>query len=99
MPHVMRFHAETHAGRYVDVVRALGIGVEHLTPPAAAEAAIECVEILTDSLAVPSGLHALGVDPARFDRFACNALRDVCITTNPRLVTEDDVHRICAAAY
>jgi alcohol dehydrogenase class IV len=99
MPHVMRFNAVTHASRYVDVARALGVPVAGLGPAAAAEAAIARVETLTRSLEVPAGLRALGVDPAEFGRFAVNALRDAYITTNPRPVTEDDVRDICVAAY
>jgi alcohol dehydrogenase class IV len=99
MPHVMRFNAETHAERYVDVARALGVDTAAVTPDAAAEAAIERVEALTRALAIPSGLHVLGVDVADFDRFAVNALRDAYITSNPRPVTEDDVRDICIAAY
>lgn len=30
MPHVMRFNAETHSDRYVDVARALGVVTEGL---------------------------------------------------------------------
>jgi alcohol dehydrogenase class IV len=99
MPHVMRFNAETHAERYVDVAAALGIAVDTLSPSAAAEAAIDRVEALTDSLAVPATLREIGVDPADFDRFAHNALCDAYITTNPRPVGEDDVRRICDDAY
>jgi alcohol dehydrogenase len=99
MPHVMRFNAETHASRYVDVARALGVPVAALTPAAAAEAAIDRVEALTRALDIPSGLRLLGVDEADFGRFAVNALRDAYITTNPRPVTESDVRDICVAAY
>jgi 1,3-propanediol dehydrogenase len=99
MPHVMRFNAETHADRYADVAAAFGIPVQDLTPTAAAQAAIARVEDLSASLAVPTGLAALGVDREDFDWFARNALGDAYITTNPRPVTEDDVRRICDAAY
>ena len=99
MPHVMRFNAQTHAVRYVDVARALGVAVEDLSPEAAAEAAIERVEALAHALDIPSGLRVLGVDPADFERFGVNALRDAYITTNPRPVTKGDVRDICVAAY
>ena len=99
MPHVMRFNAQTHAARYVDVARALGVAVEDLSPEAAAEAAIERVEALACALDIPLGLRALGVDMADFERFGVNALRDAYITTNPRAVTKDDVRDICLAAY
>lgn len=99
MPHVMRFNAETHADRYLDVARALGISIDGLSPRAAAEAAIDRVEALARALEIPRGLRAIGVDPGDFDRFAQNALRDAYIATNPRPVTEDDVRQICRAAY
>jgi 1,3-propanediol dehydrogenase len=99
MPHVMRFNAQTHAERYVDVARALGVPTDGLDARTAAERAIERVEALGRSLGIPAGLHALGVDPDDFDRFAKYALRDAYIATNPRSVTQDDVHRICLAAY
>ena len=99
MPHVMRFNAETHASRYVDVARALGVAVGDLSPTAAADAAIGRVEDLVRTFGIPAGLRALGVDQADFGRFAVNALRDAYITTNPRPVTEADVRDICVAAY
>ena len=99
LPHVMRFNAETHADRYLDVAGALGIATGGLDPITAAERAVERVERLSRALGIPSGLHEVGVDPADFDTFARNALRDAYIATNPRPVSEDDVHRICIAAY
>jgi 1,3-propanediol dehydrogenase len=99
MPHVMRFNAETHAERYVDVAKALGADVDGLDAASAAEQAIERVEALGRALGIPGGLSEIGVDPADFDAFAVNALRDAYIATNPRPVTEDDVRRICIAAY
>lgn len=99
LPHVMRFNAETHADRYVDVAGALGVETEALDAATAAELAVERVEALSRSLGIPSGLQEIGVDPADFDTFAVNALRDAYIATNPRPVSEDDVRRICVAAY
>jgi alcohol dehydrogenase class IV len=99
LPHVMRFNAETHSGRYVDVAGALGIATEGLSAAVAAERAVERVEELSRTLGIPCGLHEIGVNPADFDVFARNALRDAYIATNPRPVSEDDVHRICVAAY
>lgn len=99
MPHVMRFNAETHPERYVEVARGLGVDVEGLSATAAADAAVERVESLAGALDVPGGLREVGVQPADFDRFARTALRDAYIATNPRPVTEDDVRRICVAAY
>ncbi|HTU88304.1 MAG TPA: iron-containing alcohol dehydrogenase [Solirubrobacteraceae bacterium] len=99
LPHVMRFNAETHADRYVDVARALGVKTDGLDASAAANCAIERVEELGRALEIPAGLHDIGVNPVDFDRFAVDALRDAYIATNPRPVSENDVRRICVAAY
>ena len=99
IPHVMRFNAETHADRYIDVAGALGIETDGLDAGTAAERAVERVEELNRALGIPSGLRQIGVDPGDFDAFAANALRDAYIATNPRPVGEDDVRRICVAAY
>jgi alcohol dehydrogenase len=99
MPHVMRFNAETHADRYVDVAGALGVPTDRLDDVAAADQAIERVEELSRAVGIPGGLHEIGVDPADFDEYARNALGDAYIATNPRPVSEDDVRRICIAAY
>lgn len=99
LPHVMRFNAETHADRYVDVAGAFGITTDGLDAAAAAERATERVEEFSRAFGIPNGLREIGVDPADFDTFARNALRDSYIATNPRPVSEDDVRRICIAAY
>ncbi|MGH9119997.1 MAG: iron-containing alcohol dehydrogenase [Acidimicrobiales bacterium] len=99
LPFVMRFNAETHAERYVDVASALGVLTQGLAAPEAAEAAVAKVEALARRLNIPAGLRELGVDPADFDRFAASALRDAYISTNPRPVGKDDVERICHAAW
>jgi alcohol dehydrogenase class IV len=99
LPHVMRYNAETHAERYVAVAGALGVATDQIDASTAAERAVEYVEELSRSLGIPAGLRELGVDPADFDRFAVDALRDAYIATNPRPVSEEDVHRICIDAY
>jgi alcohol dehydrogenase class IV len=99
LPHVLRYNAETHAERYVAVAGALGVATDQIDASTAAERAVEYVEELSRSLGIPAGLRELGVDPADFDRFAVDALRDAYIATNPRPVSEEDVHRICIDAY
>jgi alcohol dehydrogenase class IV len=99
LPHVMRFNAESHADRYVDVARALGIATDGIGAMTAAERGIERVEELSRAFGIPTRLRDVGIDPADFDTFARNALRDAYIATNPRPVSEDDVRRICVAAY
>ena len=98
LPHVMRFNAVTHADRFVGVAAALGVETALLTPAEAAEAAVASVHRLREKAGIPAGLGAVGVRREHVPRFAENALNDVYITTNPRVVSKDDVERICLAA-
>jgi alcohol dehydrogenase len=86
----------THA---IAVAGALGVATDGLDASAAADQAIERVEALSRTLGIPGSLREIGVQPADFDTFAVNALRDAYIATNPRPVGEDDVRRLCVAAY
>jgi alcohol dehydrogenase len=94
----MRFNAVTHADRFVGVAAALGVETARLTPAEAAEAAVASVHRLREKAGIPAGLAAVGVRREHVPRFAENALNDAYITTNPRVVSKDDVERICLAA-
>jgi len=98
LPHVMRFNAVTHADRFVGVAAALGVETARLTPAESAEAAVASVHRLREKVGIPAGLAAVGVRREHVPRFAENALNDAYITTNPRVVSKDDVERICLAA-
>ena len=45
---------------------------------------------MSGRLGLPSGLAALGVTPAMFDRIIDGAMADHCHKTGPRLATRDD---------
>lgn len=98
LPHVMRFNAATHPDRFVAVAQALGVAVEGMRPCEAAEAAVEQVVRLARRVGAPSHLANIGVKASDLDLFAENAVKDVCILTNPRLVTPEDIADIFLAA-
>ena len=65
--------------------------MEQVTPtPAAVAEGVSTAVSLAPAYSPPRG---------RVSKFAVNALRDAYIATNPRPVSEDDVRRICVAAY
>ncbi len=45
-------------------------------------------------LGLPTGLAAMGVVPAQFDRIVVGALADHCHKTNPRIATADDYRHL-----
>jgi alcohol dehydrogenase class IV len=49
-------------------------------------------------LGLPTGLRAMGVGEALFDRIIDGALADHCHKTNPRLATRADYHAMLLAS-
>jgi 4-hydroxybutyrate dehydrogenase len=50
----------------------------------------EALKAMNERLGLPSGLAALGVTPALFDRVIHGAMADHCHKTNPRLASRED---------
>jgi alcohol dehydrogenase class IV len=99
LPHVMEFNAAVAAGRLADVASAMGLRTGLMTPPEAADAAIQTVRGFAGKAGLPSTLREIGVECSQLDRVARGALRDAYIVTNPRPVGEADVRAICQAAW
>jgi 4-hydroxybutyrate dehydrogenase len=51
------------------------------------------------SIGLPTSLREIGIDPARFDRFAQIAANDPAALANPRRLTPGDCRRILEAAW
>jgi alcohol dehydrogenase class IV len=99
LPHVMEFNAAVAAGRLADVADAMGLRTGLMTPPEAADAAIQTVRGFAGKAGLPSTLREIGVECSQLDRVARGALRDAYIVTNPRPVGEADARAICQAAW
>jgi alcohol dehydrogenase class IV len=99
LPHVMEFNAPVAAGRLADVAGAMGLRTGLMTPPEAADAAIQTVRGFAGKAGLPGTLREIGVDCSQLDRVARGALRDAYIVTNPRPVGEADARAICQAAW
>ena len=99
LPHVMEFNAAVAAGRLADVAGAMGLRTGLMTPPEAADAAIQTVRAFAGKAGLPATLREIGVECSQLDRVARGALRDAYIVTNPRPVGEAEVRAICQAAW
>jgi alcohol dehydrogenase len=98
LPHVIRFNASTDAGPFVDIARSLGLDEHRGTPEEAALAVADRVEQLAREVGVPPGLGALGVREQDLDRLARFALRDACMSTNPRTASHRQMVELYRAA-
>jgi alcohol dehydrogenase len=99
LPHVMEFNAAVATSRLADVAGAMGLRTGLMTPPEAADAAIQTVRGFAGKAGLPTTLREIGVDERQLDRVARGALHDAYIVTNPRPVSEADVRAICRAAW
>ena len=86
LPSVVRFNAEAEnvrqERRLEKMAAAMGLTSGSDIP--------EAIRDMNARLGLPSGLGAMGVQSAQFDRIIDGALKDHCHTTNPRLASADD---------
>jgi alcohol dehydrogenase len=57
----------------------------------AAAKAISAIKRLSQDVGIPSGLRELGVKEEDFSTLADNTLKDVCIATNPRKSSKNQI--------
>ena len=90
LPAVIRFNAGAesivHERRLQRIAQAMGLAACDAAGDAVADAIVE----MNARLGLPSGLAAMGVTPALFERVIDGAMADHCHKTNPRLATLED---------
>ena len=91
LPHVSRFNLIAKMDRFADIAVAMGENIEGLSIRAAADLALESIQILSADVGIPAGLKQLGVKENDLKIMAENAQKDACGFTNPRCPTLDDV--------
>lgn len=91
LPHVIRFNAAADPLPYVAIATSLGLDEGRASAEEASMAVAECVEQLARRVGVPQGLREIGVSDADIDVLATNALRDACMSTNPRQATHAEM--------
>ena len=98
LPHVIRFNAAADPMPYVAIAASLGLPEGRASAEEAALAVAERVEQLARQVGVPVGLREIGVSDADIDVLATNALRDACMSTNPRQATHAEMASLFRAA-
>ncbi|MCE9659609.1 MAG: iron-containing alcohol dehydrogenase [Burkholderiales bacterium] len=90
LPAVVKFNAAAESmkkdRRLVRMAQAMGLASADETGEAVAGA----IRDMNARLGLPSGLAALGVTSAMYERIVDGALADHCHKTNPRIATRDD---------
>jgi len=86
LPAVVRFNASADSvvrdKRLARMARAMGL--------ASGGDIADAIRSMNARLGLPTGLAAMGVEPAMFDRIISGALADHCHKTNPRIASADE---------
>lgn len=95
LPAVVRFNASAESvvkeKRLDRMARAMGLQGGSDIP--------EAIRELNARLGLPSGLAAMGVEHALFERIVSGALADHCHKTNPRIASADEYRELLEASF
>ena len=100
LPEVVKFNASADSMRKDRRLARMShaMGVQQRVDDDGGEAIAAALRALNARLGLPSGLAALGVTHALYDRIIDGAMADHCHKTNPRLATRDDYVRMLDAS-
>ncbi|UYP18052.1 iron-containing alcohol dehydrogenase [Rhodococcus sp. Z13] len=91
LPHVVRFNGAEHPDPYVAIASTLGLDEARGPAAEAVDAVAARIDDLAKQVGVPRGLRELGVRDDDLPRLADGALRDACMSTNPRTPTREQM--------
>ena len=100
LPEVVKFNASAESMRKDRRLARMAhaMGVPQRLDDDGGEAIAAALRELNARLGLPSGLAALGVTDALYDRIIDGAMADHCHKTNPRLASRDDYVRMLDAS-
>ena len=98
LPHVIRFNAQAYPERFVPLAAACGVRTAGVQASEAALLLAERVRELADEVGAPKGLAELGVTEDVVPVMARTAMKDACLTTNPRQADARDIEALFRAA-
>ena len=94
LPVVVEYNHIAAPERFVDVARALGEPVNHLTKLDAARRAVDAVQKLAEDIGIPSSLASFGLREAHVGPVVAEAMKSGNVPVNPRLTKAEDLETI-----
>jgi 4-hydroxybutyrate dehydrogenase len=94
LPAVVRFNATAESMQREHRLQRLAQAMGLAGCDARGTEIAEAIVAMNARLGLPTGLRAMGVDAALFDKIIDGAMADHCHKTNPRLATRDDYRRM-----
>ncbi len=99
LPYGMRFNAEAVPEGYADIAQAFGLDTTNLDAWQAANAAVECVQRLGNTVGAPTHMAELGVEKEAIAQMARDAMPSAHIACNPRSISIDELISLYESAY
>ncbi|WP_400164008.1 iron-containing alcohol dehydrogenase [Brevibacillus sp. TJ4] len=91
LPYVLEYNYIAAPAKYGVIAECLGENTSGLSVHDSSRLALKAVKDLARDLDIPESLSAIGLNPEQIDMLSEHALQDVCMTTNPRDMTVQDV--------
>jgi len=98
LPAVVLFNAPTESMQRERRLQRMAHAIGLPGCDAQGQALADAIRALNARLGLPSGLAAMGVTPALFDKVIDGAMADHCHKTNPRIATRDDYRQMLEAS-
>lgn len=91
LPHVLEYNYIAAPEKYRQIAECLGENTSGLSSRDSSRLAIKAVKELARDLDCPESLSDIGLVPEQIELLSRSALLDVCMTTNPRDMSAQDV--------
>ncbi|MEK4342441.1 iron-containing alcohol dehydrogenase [Brevibacillus sp. FSL L8-0710] len=91
LPYVLEYNYIAAPEKYRKMAEAMGENVAGLSLHDASRLMMKAVTNLTGDLQIPVTLSELGLQPEHIELLSRNAVQDVCMATNPRDMSAEDV--------
>ena len=98
LPWVMRFNCLACPHRFLDIAKALGERVDHLSGRQGALQACEAVRCLAEDVGIPRGLAHFGVKEEHVPSIVDEAMKSGNVLVNPRRTSAEDLEKILRQA-
>lgn len=98
LPYVMNYNRLTCRNRYAELASCMGIRTENMSADQSSLSAILYIRKLSDALKIPN-LKSLGFHPSDVMQLSANAVKDTCMSDNPRSCGVEDVRNVFMQAY
>lgn len=91
---IINYNFEQASERYCDIAEAMGLDLTGLTMNQRKESLLKAIDGLKSEMGIHGTLRDLGVKRADIPILAEKAMRDPCMITNPRRLTQKDVETL-----